>query len=1003
MNKRLLLLVGLLLLTTSTCLQAQETFLRNDVKDERPEAYAFTNVTVQVSPTEKIDGATVLIKDGKIVEIGKSIRVPTGYQQMDLSGKWLYPGMIDLYTSYGMPEVKSRGFSFFGGAEQFEPKTKGPYNANEAIKAHVNAVENFTVDAKDATAWRAMGFGAVLSFHPDGLARGSSTLAALGEGRANEVILKDKAAAHYSFNRGTSTQVYPVSAMGQISLLRQTYLDAKWYNAQPQKPFVDRSLDAWLSLQSLPQIFEATNWMTVLRADKIGDEFGVQYIIKGGGDDYKRIKEVKAAGAPIIVPVDFPDAYDVSDPIDAYKVDLSDMKHWELAPTNLAQLEKNGIEVALTTHGLKNKKDFWPNLRKAIKQGFSKKAALAALTTTPAKLVKMQDQLGTISKGKIANLIITSGDIFEEKTVIHENWVQGKRYIHVPMDATDLQGNYVLALNGQSYDLRISGPAGKHQASIQMNDTTKVKVDLKVDDESLTLNFNPAPKDPGESLSLSGWTNGKNLSGTGQSATGKWLSWQATFAEDAKKEEEKKSEKEEPEDELGPVIFPFLAYGASEVPKQERILIKNATVWTMEAAGILEATDVLLENGKISQIGKNLNAGGAKVIDGTGKHLTPGVIDEHTHIGGGGNEVLSNSAMVRIGDQINSEDINIYRALSGGVTSVQVLHGSSNPIGGQSALLKLRWGMAPEALKIKDADEYIKFALGENVKRSRSESSIRYPQTRMGVEQVYMDAFSDALEYEKSWKAFNASTKEGKVAPRRDLAMDAVLEIINEERFITCHSYVQSEINMLMKVADHFDFKVNTFTHIIEGYKVADKMKEHGAGASSFSDWWAYKWEVRYGVPYSPAIMAREGVVTAINSDDSEMMRRLNQEAAKSVKYGQLSEMEAMKMVTINPAKLLHLDDRIGSLKVGKDADVVLWTNHPLSIYANVDHTIVDGTIFYSLERDEMLRESNNQERARLVQKMKNSKSKGGSMQPAMSRSQYTIHCDDVIFYNGQN
>lgn len=1003
MYKKLILLAGIFMLITSSVLLAQETFLRNDVQDKRAEAYAFTNVTVQISPTEKLEKATVLIKAGKIVAVGTSIRVPAEYQQMDLSGKWLYPAMIDLHTNYGMPEVKSRAFSFFGSAEQFDPKTKGPYNANEAIKAEFNAVENFTVDKKSAKTWRGMGFGAVLSFHPDGLARGASTLVSLGESRVNEEILKDQAAAHYSFNRGTSTQIYPVSAMGQISLLRQTYLDAQWYDAQKEKPFVDKSLDAWLAMQKMPQIFEASNWMTLLRADKIGDEFGVQYIIKGGGDAYKRIPEIKASGATIIVPLNFPNAYDVSDPLDAYKVALSDMKHWELAPTNLAHLEKNGIVVALTSDGLKDKKEFWPNLRKAIQHGFSKEAALAALTTTPAKLVQMEDHLGTIAKGKVANLLITSGDIFEDKTVIHENWVQGKRYIHVAMDASDLQGKYTLAIDGQSYELHITGAAGKHQANIQMDDTTKIKVNLKIDGESITMNFNPTPKDASKNLSLSGWQNGKNLSGTGQSAAGSWLDWKATYQEANEKSDSKPAAKKEAPDDLGEVVYPFLAYGATEIPKMERILIKNATVWTMEAAGKLENTDVLLENGKIAQIGKNIRARDAKVIDGTGKHLTPGIIDEHTHIGGGGNEVLSNSAMVRIGDQVNSEDINIYRALSGGVTSVQVLHGSANPIGGQSALLKLRWGMAPEALKIEGADEYIKFALGENVKRSRSATSIRYPQTRMGVEQVYVDAFSSALEYEKAWKAYEASNAADKVAPRRDLAMDAILEIINEERFITCHSYIQSEINMLMKVADQFDFKVNTFTHIIEGYKVADKMKEHGAGASSFSDWWAYKWEVRYGVPYSPTIMAREGVVTAINSDDSEMMRRLNQEAAKSVKYGQLSEMEALKMVTINPAILLHLEDQIGSLKVGKDADVVLWTDHPLSIYAVADHTIVDGTIFFSLERDEMLRAANSKERARLVQKMRNAKSKGGAMQPAMSRSQYTIHCEDVIFNNGQH
>ncbi|HHL52493.1 MAG TPA: amidohydrolase, partial [Flammeovirgaceae bacterium] len=388
-------------------------------------------------------------------------------------------------------------------------------------------------------------------------------------------------------------------------------------------------------------------------------------------------------------------------------------------------------------------------------------------------------------------------------------------------------------------------------------------------------------------------------------------------------------------------------------------------------------------------------------IDATGKHLTPGIIDEHSHIGASSiNDVATNSGMVRIGDVLDPEQINIYRALSGGVTAIQILHGSANPIGGQSALIKLRWGASPEEMKIKGADPFIKFALGENVKRSRSNRSIRFPQTRMGVEQVYMDAFSSALEYEKKWQAYNSLPKKVKAntpPPRRDLADETMLEIIRGKRFISCHSYVQSEINMLMKVAEKFGFRVNTFTHILEGYKVADKMKEHGAGASTFSDWWAYKWEVRYAIPYNAAIMSKEGVVTAINSDDANQIRRLNQEAAKTIKYGDMPEEEALKMVTINPAKLLHLDDRMGSIKVGKDADVVLWSGHPLSVYSKAEKTIIDGKIYFDLEQDQQRRAYIRQERARLIQKMKDVKKNGGKTQRPRPHRSYDYHCEDIV------
>jgi imidazolonepropionase-like amidohydrolase len=325
------------------------------------------------------------------------------------------------------------------------------------------------------------------------------------------------------------------------------------------------------------------------------------------------------------------------------------------------------------------------------------------------------------------------------------------------------------------------------------------------------------------------------------------------------------------------------------------------------------------------------------------------------------------------------------------VTAAQVLHGSANPIGGQSGLIKFRWGFAPEEMKIKNADGFIKFALGENVKQSNwgDDNTTRFPQTRMGVEQVFIDHFQRAKEYGK----LKASGK----PYRKDLDLEALLEIINKERFISCHSYRQSEINMLMKVAEQFDFRVNTFTHILEGYKVADKMAKHGAGGSSFSDWWAYKFEVYEAIPYNGALMHEQGVTVAFNSDDAEMARRLNQEAAKAVRFGGVSEEDAWKFVTLNPAKLLHLDDRMGSVKVGKDADLVVWNNHPLSIYANAQMTFVDGMKLFDRAEDQKMREAIQQERNRLIQKMLDTKKGGGKTQPARGRRQYEhYHCDSI-------
>jgi len=996
------------LLTGTVCLlRGQETFPVNGVQDQRTRARAFTNATIFVDYQTKLENATLLIRDGKVVAAGADVSVPEGYVETDLEGKYIYPSFIDMYTNYGVPEVKRAGFSW-GSQEQIQSEKDGPYNANEAIKSEYNAYEAFTVNAKEAKAWRGMGFGAVLTFRPDGLARGSSAMVTLGEDRENKVMLQDKVAAHYSFNKGSSQQDYPRSAMGYIALLRQTYLDADWYGSQPSKPFTDKSLDAWLQLQELPQIFEANNWMNTVRADKVGDEFGVQYIIKGGGDEYQRLEAIRNTGAAMIVPVDFPDAYDLENPLDAYDVSLKDMKHWELAPANLARLEEKGVAFALTAHGLKKKPQFWSNLRKAVEYGLSQEAALKALTHTPAQLTNMGDRLGSLEAGRIANFVVASGNVFDSDVTIYQNWIQGKPYVINDMNAPDLSGNYVLAFNEESYDLQISGKPGKNQAKIQLNDTTDVKVKLAVEEEMVNLSFKlDDEKAESKTVALSGWISGNNLAGMGQMPDGNWMQWRADYKSAPEQDEPEKGEDQEDDTpELGEVIYPFAAYGAPSLPEQEDILVTNTTVWTMEEEGILRNVDVLLQDGKIARLGNNLPAGGARVIDGADKHLTPGIIDEHSHIAASSiNDVATNSSMVRIGDVINSEDQEIYRALSGGVTAIQILHGSANPIGGQSGLIKLRWGGMPDEMKIEEADGFIKFALGENVKRSRSSNSIRYPQTRMGVEQVFVDAFTQAREYEKKWAAYNAlskAEKAGAVKPRQDLAMEAMLEVLRGERFISCHSYRQSEINMLMKVAERFDFTVNTFTHIMEGYKVADKMAEHGAAGSTFSDWWAYKWEVRYAIPYNATIMAREGVNTAINSDDAEMMRRLNQEAAKTIKYGGLDEYEAMKMVTINPAKMLHLDDRMGSIKEGKDADVVLWSDHPLSIYARAEKTIVDGKVYYDLEEDQQRKAAIARERGRLTQKMREAKANGGRTRPTRPTFRHHWHCEDVATYRGK-
>jgi imidazolonepropionase-like amidohydrolase len=1005
---------------------AQTTFPANDVADPRNNVFAFTNATIVKDGTTTLTNATLVIREGKIISAGNNVDVPKDAVIIDCKGKYIYPSFIDIYSDYGIPvaERTRNGFDF-RAPTQMNSNTKGAYDWNQAIKPETDASKIFAADDGKAKPLRDLGFGTVLTHEKDGIARGTGVIVTLANEKENLVIVKEKASAHYSLSKGNSTQSYPGSLMGVIALLRQTYLDGQWYKSKPAKEGLNLSLQAWNDNQSLPQIFEANDKWNDVRADRIGDEFGVQYIIKGGGNEYQRIDDIAATKASFILSLNYPQAMDVEDPNDARFVSLADMKHWELAPTNPAAFEKANITFCLTTADLKDVKQFTANLRKAFDNGLSEAKAFDALTKIPATLLNVYDKVGSLDAGKLANFLITSGPIFNEKTVIIQNWIQGKKYGVKEDEWNDVKGIYNLTLtsaNGTSnYVLDVKSNSS---ASVIAKDTLTTK--FNYDGKLIALSFSaqaerkrsmrdtteknaasPRRRSGGErtgaSFLLSGVSNGDVWNGNGEDSAGNRITWTANFSKASPSTTDTAKKKFPPH--VGKIIYPFDGYGWDELPKQENILIKNATVWTSEQEARLENTDVLVKNGKIVQVGKNLSDASAKTIDGTGKYLTAGIIDEHSHIAAASiNEgAHSVTSEVRIGDNLNPEDISIYRELSGGVTSAHILHGSANSIGGQTQLIKLRWGVDDEGLKFKNWDPFIKFALGENVKRTTSQNNNRFPDTRMGVEEVMMDAFTRAKDYENEMKAADANNKKkgASTTVRRDLQLDALVEILNKKRFITCHSYVQSEITALMRVADKFGFTVNTFTHILEGYKVADKMKAHGSNASTFSDWWAYKTEVQDAIAYNATIMQKVGLNVCINSDDAEMARRLNQEAAKSVKYGGMSEDDAWKMVTINPAKALHVSDRTGSIKVGKDADLVLWSDNPLSIYAKPLTDIIDGTIYYDVERDMMLRKHISEERNHLIQKMLAEKKSGAPMQAGTPSFEVLLNCGDHAEHNG--
>ncbi|MDO1501143.1 amidohydrolase family protein [Winogradskyella maritima] len=980
----------LLLVLCSFSLFGQDYFPSNSGVIAKNTNYtALTNAKIYVSPTEIISNGTLLIKDGKVVSVGKNVSIPQNSTRVDLTGKTIYPSFIDIFTEFGVKKPERSGG---GNFPQYEAGRSG-YYWNDHIRPEQNVMTSFKYDSKTASEMHKLGFGVVNTHIPDGIIRGNGALIALNNNADNAYRILDGESAQYSsFSKSNaSRQVYPSSIMGSMALLRQVYSDANWY-ASGASETRDLSLEALNKNKNLVQIFDAGSRANLLRADKVGDDSGVQYVILGGGDEYERLSEVKATNATVILPLDFRKAYDVENPFLASTMSLSDMRAWNQEPHNPRLLAESDIPFVLTTHGLKSKKTFMSNLRNAIEHGLAKEKALAALTTVPAQVIGKSNEVGSLKSGSYANFLIASGDIFDEKTTLFENWVQGEPHVLEVMNTTNIDGDYAFNLAGDSYNMTVSGSTSKPNVKIESGDTS-LGTKAVYSDDWLNLTMRTKDTTKTEFIRIVATSpNGNALNGKATLPNGNSANFYAIKSKSETKEKDDKKKKDDMADAkaMSPITYPNLAYGFTQKPKAETLLFKNATVWTNESEGVLENTDVLIKDGKISKIEKNLSGSGAKVIDATGKHITAGVIDEHSHIAAASiNEGGQNSsAEVTIEDVIDDEDIDIYRNLAGGVTSIQILHGSANPIGGRSAIIKLKWGEPAENLVYDNTPKFIKFALGENVKQSRSQFNARFPQSRMGVEQVYVDYFSRAKAYDKAKKSGQPY--------RKDIEMEVLAEILNGERYISCHSYVQSEINMLMKVAEQFGFRINTFTHILEGYKVADKMAEHGVGGSTFSDWWAYKYEVNDAIPYNASIMHNAGVTVAINSDDAEMSRRLNQEAAKTIKYGGLSEEDAWKTVTLNPAKLLHLDDRVGSLKVGKDADVVLWSDHPMSIYAKAEKTIIEGITYFDLERDQQMRAAIQKEKSELINKMLQEKNKGLKTQPVKKKEKELLHCDSM-------
>ena len=934
------------------------------LRENSPSVWALKGGKIYVKPGTVKENATIIIRDGLIEKVGTNINIPKDAAVLDMTGKTIYPGFIDSWVEF--PTIK---------------ETISHHDSHWNFKVHSRKDMSrlYQPDEKNIKSLRKLGFTSAHIVADSGVFQGQTAVIQLDK---KGTVLKSKVAQNIAYEvDGWGNKKYPNSLLGVMALIRQTFIDADWYRRSMEQaktyPQLNEPLEHnrdlailgdWVQFEK-PFLFETNHELTALRSFNLANEFKLNCWIKGSGYEYRRIKEIASAKPFIILPLNFPVTPDISDPNQALSYSTAELKHWEMAPDNPAELVKHEIPFGITSHGLEEK-EFRKNLRRTVERSLSESDALSALTTIPAEYMSLGNHLGKIKKGYLANLTVVQGNIFKKNSEIISTWIGGVEYPVKSKYDVNISGKWKLVIGEKSYQLELKKKEGSYSGTI-FQDSTKYKLSkLKVAGRfvswMVTWDSTSAPS------RFTGYIFENKMESTVNDIR---LSWEAVKTGELEEKDKKKAP--ETRTELS-VFYPEGAYGWENPSLKDKVvLVQNATIWTSGKQGVLKGHDILFKNGKVKQISMGINpTRKALVMDGTGKHITPGLIDCHSHSAAFSiNEgTQSITAEVRIQDVINSDDIAIYRELAGGLTIANILHGSANTIGGQNAVIKLRWGGSPNDLLFSNAVKGIKFALGENVKQSNwgDDNTTRYPQTRMGVEQIIRDAFSSAVEYKNEWNDYNENPKhwKKKVPPRRDLELEALVEILDGKRQIHCHSYRQDEILMLTRVAEDFGFTVGTFQHVLEGYKVADRLKQHGASASTFTDWWAYKYEVIDAIPYNGALMTDVGVNVSFNSDSGELARRMNTEAAKGVKYGGLSEEDALKLVTLNPATQLGIDQWVGSLEIGKDADFVIWSDHPLSPTAICEQTWIDGIQYFSLEQNKQFQKRDREFREKLINKI---------------------------------
>jgi imidazolonepropionase-like amidohydrolase len=958
-----------------------------------PPYYAITNARIVTVAGPVIENGTVVIANGLIAAVGANVDVPPEAWIIDGQGMTVYPGLFDALSDLGLEQADGgapsgrAGVSAPGGGGV---ASDGPEDRPATYSSRAAADALTTGDSRIET-WREGGFTAVMTIHGDGFVTGQGAVIALGNGEPQQMVVKSPVALRLNHRAPRGTRGYPGSLFGVIAYEKQLFLDADWHTramaadqARPaglDRPVHDATLEplSRAVAERWPVLIPGNEPREILRALDLGSAMGVQTVVYGAQMGYDVAAQVAEADAPVLVNLKWPERTRDADP--ESEESLASLRQRTWAPSTPKALHEAGVSFAFYSGGLASPRAVMERVRKAVDAGLPSEAAVRALTLGPAEIYGVADRLGSVERGKLANLVVTDGDLLAEKTKVKMVFVDGRKFEKheagrpTEAPATDLTGTWAVT---------IESPRGTQEStaelSMEEDGTLSGTVRGQRGEGSVTegwvsgskFSFTVAMTMGQRSMEAvySGTVEGDEMEGSvsfgrfssefkgtkGPSAAGTVA---AAATAQAAGPEQAARERPQPADDLDPAAGAMDATVDWDAPAPT-LVIQNATVMTV-SQGTLEGASILVRDGKISAVGSDVRVpSGATVIDATGQYVTPGIIDAHAHVASDATNEgsIAVSSMVRIEDVIDPSDINIYREAAGGVTTSHVLHGSANPIGGQNATIKHRWGEDAGGLLFEGAMPTIKFALGENVKRSSRSptpgTQRRYPATRMGTMDVIRQAFIDAREYKREWDDYERRRRSERnlVPPARDLKLDPLVELLEGTRWVHCHTYRAEETLQMIRIAQEFGFHIATFVHVLEGYKVADELAASGFGASTFSDWWAYKMEAYDAIPYNAALMTRRGVLVSINSDSQEEARHLNQEAGKTMKWGGLSEDEALALVTLNPAIQLGVGDKVGSIEAGKDADLVIWENYPLSVYAKTVTTIVDGRIVFDVERD---------------------------------------------------